>query len=202
MNREAPTDISLLPAIRKRWSPRSFSRDPIQDKILLSLFEAARWSPSSFNEQPWRFILARQTDPEAFTRMADCLMDANRVWASHAPILMVALARTRFSHNEKENRHARHDLGMALENLAIQAADSGLMVHFMGGFSRDAVVAEWAVPPEFEPVTMAALGYPGDPSTLSDSLQKAETAPRIRNPLSSLVFEGAWGRPGGFLPRS
>ena len=39
-----------------RWSPRAMSGEPMTDKELMPLFEAARWAPSSYNGQPWRFI--------------------------------------------------------------------------------------------------------------------------------------------------
>ncbi|HEX6514035.1 MAG TPA: nitroreductase family protein [Nocardioidaceae bacterium] len=44
---------SLLPVLRRRWSPRQFDADhelaPDQLDILL---EAARWAPSAGNSQP------------------------------------------------------------------------------------------------------------------------------------------------------
>ena len=45
-----------------RWSPRAFSSDPLSDREVQALFEAARWAPSCYNEQPWLFIYA--TEPE------------------------------------------------------------------------------------------------------------------------------------------
>ena len=45
-----------------RWSPRAFSSDPLSDREVQTLFEAARWAPSCYNEQPWLFIYA--TEPE------------------------------------------------------------------------------------------------------------------------------------------
>ena len=44
------------PLLIDRWSPRSFSPDPLSDDEIASLFEGARWSPSSFNGQPWLFL--------------------------------------------------------------------------------------------------------------------------------------------------
>jgi nitroreductase len=43
-----------------RWSPRSMSREELNDEDIMGLFEAARWTPSSFNNQPWRFIYAKR----------------------------------------------------------------------------------------------------------------------------------------------
>src|SRR2546430_17392395 len=44
----------------RRWSPRAMSGEPLSEKELLTLFEAARWAPSTYNEQEWRFLFARR----------------------------------------------------------------------------------------------------------------------------------------------
>lgn len=50
------------------------------------------------------------------------------------------------------------------------------------------------IPPGFEPVTAIALGYLGDSQTLLENLRTRELTPRIRNPLTELVFSGEWGQ--------
>ena len=52
--------------IQKRWSPRAFSAQPVEEDTLLTLFEAARWAASGGNEQPWRFIYATQAADRSF----------------------------------------------------------------------------------------------------------------------------------------
>ena len=42
----------------ERWSPRSFSSDPVPEKDLKKIIDAGRWSPSTSNEQPWLFFTA------------------------------------------------------------------------------------------------------------------------------------------------
>ena len=39
----------------ERWSPRSFSPEPMKLADLKKLIDAARWSPSTLNEQPGFF---------------------------------------------------------------------------------------------------------------------------------------------------
>ena len=47
-------------------------------------------------------------------------------------------------------------------------------------------------PADWEALTGVAVGYPGDPSALSDMLRQREEAPRTRKPLESFVFAGSW----------
>jgi hypothetical protein len=51
------------------------------------------------------------------------------------------------------------------------------------------------VPEGWEPVSVIALGYPGDPDSLSEKLREREIARRARKPLEKFVFSGTWGNP-------
>lgn len=65
-----------------RWSPRSFTGEPIADDELGRLFEAARWAPSSYNSQPWRFLYAKR-DSSDFDRFLGLLYERNQSWAKN-----------------------------------------------------------------------------------------------------------------------
>jgi nitroreductase len=174
--------------MRRRWSPRAFSERPIEPEKLLSLLEAARWSASCFNEQPWSFIVASKDKPDEFERLLGCLVEGNQAWASRAPVLMVSVARLDFAQTGKPNRHAIHDVGLATAQMMLQAVALGLFAHAMAGFYPDKVRELYGVPDGYEPVAAIAVGYPGDPASLSDSLRQRELAPRTRKPVESFVF--------------
>lgn len=193
----ATTAFPIEPLLAQRWSPRAFAARPVTRATLGSLFEAARWAPSCYNEQPWRFVFAQKADEEAFARLGSCLVDANR-WALAAPVLMLSVAKTTFTRNDKPNRHAWHDVGLAAENLVVQAQALGLAVHQMAGFDVAKAREVLAIPSGFEPVAMVALGYPGDPDQLSDELRQREQAPRTRNALDEMAFEAKFGSGADF----
>jgi len=50
---------NLLALIKNRRTIRQFKADPIPDKYVHSILEAARWSPSGANSQPWEFIVIK-----------------------------------------------------------------------------------------------------------------------------------------------
>ena len=189
--------LPLIPAIRSRRSPRAFADEGVAGETLLQLFEAARWAASSFNEQPWRFIIASRHEP-GFRLLADCLVEAN-AWATKAPVLMLSIAKKTFTANGTENRHAWHDVGAAMANLSLQAAELGLQVHQMAGFNVQQAQTACRIPADFTPVAMAALGRPGDPAQLSAKLQASEIAIRSRRPLSDLISGEMFGKPPGWL---
>lgn len=194
MEKLADTTYPIEPVLQRRWSPRAFADRPVEPATLLRLLEAARWAASCANQQPWYFLVATQEDPAEHARMLSCLRENNQQWAARAPVLMVSVAKLTFDANGESNRYAFHDVALAVANMIIQATALGLYVHQMAGFYPDRVRALYNIPDGFEPVAGIVLGYPGDPATLSEELQKRELAPRVRKPLAAFVFQGAWGR--------
>ena len=199
MEKPAVNDYPIHEFLRRRWSPRSFSSRPVDNATLCSLFEAARWAASSFNEQPWRFFVATKEDSASFRRLLSCLTEGNRVWAGHAPVLMFSAVKLAFERNDKPNRVALHDVGLAIGNLTMQAMSLGLFVHQMAGVDLDRLRTEYAIPAGFEPLAAAAIGYPGEADDLPEPLRRQESALRSRHPLSALVFGHAWHEPAAFL---
>ena len=194
MEKPAETQYPIHELLRRRWSPRAFSDRRVDPAIMRSLLEAARWAPSSYNEQPWSFIVATKDDPVEFGRLLSCLVEGNIQWAQHAPVLMVSVARLSFEDDGKPNRHAFHDVGLAVANLIVQATALGLVVHQMAGILPDKIRKLYGIPEGYEAVAGIALGYPGDPQSLPEGLRKRELAPRERKPLTEFVFSGSWGQ--------
>ncbi|MDF5711326.1 MAG: nitroreductase family protein [Nostoc sp. S4] len=194
MDKLAQTEYPIEDLLRQRWSPLAFSERMVEPEKLHSVLEAARWAASSFNEQPWSFIIATSDNQTEFERLLSVLAEGNQEWARNAPILMLSVAKLHFERNGKQNRHAFHDVGAASATLAIQAAAVGLFIHQMAGF--DVVKAQeiYSIPSGYEPVAAIALGYIGDPQTLSEKLLQREKALRTRKPLEEFVFSGSWNQ--------
>jgi len=194
MRKPAPTDHEVHQLIRDRWSPRTFSDQPIAAPALRSLLEAARWAPSSYNEQPWSFIMATNDRAEDFKRLLSCLTPGNQSWAQNASVLIISVAKLTFDRNGETNRHAYHDIGLAAAQLTLQASALGLSVHQMAGIDVEKIRAVYSIPAGHDPVTGIAVGYPSDPDALTEETRARELAPRHRKALEAFVFSGAWGQ--------
>jgi nitroreductase len=195
MEKLAETQYPIEEILRRRWSPRAFADRIVEPEKLQSLFEAARWAASSFNEQPWSFIVATKQKPEEHARLLSCLVEGNQRWAREAPVLMVSVAKLNFDKTGKPNRHAFHDVGLAVQNMILQATALGLFVHQMAGFSPEKVREIYGVSDGFESVAAMAIGYGVVKDELPDPLRESEMGPRSRKPIRSFVFEGQWGQP-------
>lgn len=191
MKKPAHTTFPVHELIRERWSPRAFADRPVEPQAVGSLLEAARWAPSCFNDQPWAFLVARREDREGFERLGSCLVEANG-WARSAGLLVLAAVRPTFARNGKPNRHAQHDVGLALENLILQAESMELVAHAMAGFDAGRAREVLAVPEGWEPLTMVAIGHPAAESELSAEVLERERAPRSRRALREIAFGARW----------
>jgi nitroreductase len=190
----AVPDDGVLPVIHQRWSARAFSSRAVKTGDLRRVFEAARWAASSYNEQPWRYLVGRHGSV-THHKIRESLVPFNQQWAGKAPVLILGIARARFSHNDSPNLHAVYDLGAASSYLTLQAAAIGLTTHQMAGFDREKARQLLAIPDGYEFGAVIALGYQGEPDTLpSPDLIEREVQPRERKPLRDFVF-AEWGEP-------
>jgi nitroreductase len=187
-------EIPVHDLIKERRSPLAYSDRPVGLEELRSLLEAARWAASSYNQQPWHFIVATKENHREYERLLGCIVPANALWAASAPVLMLSVAKLTYDSNGAPNRHALYDVGQATANLAIQATALGLALHQMGGFNMERARAEFQIPEGYEPVAAIAVGYPGDPASLPESLRARASAPRTRRELGEFVFTGRWGK--------
>lgn len=194
MNKPATNTHPIHDLLKNRWSPRAFSRRAVENETLLSLFEAARWSPSGANTQPWAFILTLQSDPEPFERLVNTLGERNQVWARQAPALILTVVQ-REREPGKPNPWATYDLGQSVAHLSIQASALGLSVHQMAGFDPQKARVAFNLPDGYDPITVIALGYAGEPDQLPIELREREISLRTRKPLGEFVFNGAWKKP-------
>ena len=199
LDKIANAEYPIHDLIARRWSPRAFSARRVEADKLLSLFEAARWAASSSNEQPWSFLVASIDNSLEHEELASCLVPGN-AWARRAPVLVLSVASLDFAKNASPNRHGYHDVGLAVENLVIQALSMDLFVHQMAGFDVEKARKIFEVPPRHDPVAMIAIGYLGDPESLTEDQRLREKAPRQRKPMHQFLFAGKWGRTSPLIP--
>jgi nitroreductase len=173
--------------VLKRWSARSFADRDVRPEELKKVFEAARWTASSYNEQPWRYLVGTRGS-ETYKKIFSTLIGFNQGWAGAAPVLILGVASTKFSHNGTAN-------GYALYDLTLQASALGLTTHQMAGFDQAAARKALEIPEDYALGAVIALGYQGEPAALGhEQMISMEIAPRERKPLSELVLS-AWGEP-------
>lgn len=188
MSHNGQESLDIIPLIRKRWSPRAFSTQAVEEHKILSLIEAARWSPSASNEQPWRFAFGIKGD-EKYQKIYEALDDWNKEWVNEIPpVLVLNLAKKHMEHNGKINPTAQYDLGQAVFAMVLEAFHLGMIAHEMSGFDHKKVVELLDIPDEYEPISVTVFGYHGDDKQLNEAFYRREHRERVRKPIEDLLF--------------
>ena len=171
--------MEVIDLIKDRFSPYEFTDKKITENEILTLFEAAGKAASAFNEQPWRFIYALKQDEEAFKVIHECLVEGNQGWTKDVAALVITVVSKNYAKNGNENTVAKHDLGLAVGNLTVQASSMGIYLHQMAGIIPQNAIEKLNIPEGYEPVTAIALGY-----------YKGESGVKPRKPISEIAFKG------------
>ena len=183
----ANTDFPIHNIIARRWSARAFSTKTVEKSKLLSILEAARWAPSSRNEQPWRYIVFTDDNPEKLEKARSVLLEINN-YVKLAPILICAITKKTYSDNGVYNKLHFHDLGAANENMFLESFNQDLIMHEMGGFDREKARKVFSIPDEYEIGIMIAIGYQDSHEILPERFREKINSPRERKPLSEIAF--------------
>ena len=183
-------EFSIHPIILNRWSPRSMTGEQMSDEELMPLFEAARWAPSSFNNQPWRFFYAKR-ETEHWERFFDLLIDFNKDWCKNASVLIVAVSYMKHENKDGPCRTHSFDTGAAWQNLALEGASRGYVVHGIEGFDYEKAKTMLRLPIDYQVEAMIAVGKRAPVEQLSSELQKREV-PSGRKPISEISSEGGF----------
>lgn len=168
--------MTVLEAIRKRYSCRAYQEKNIEQDKLDSILEAARLAPSARNMQDWRFVVV--TDNQTKRRIAG-VTNRPDVFAKAGVIIAAC------SNSDYVMRCGQAigpiDVSIALEHICLRATELGLGTCWIGAFDPAAAREVLGLPDEVEPVVFTPLGYPADPPRSKQ-----------RKPLSELVRYEHW----------
>jgi nitroreductase len=149
--------MTVIEAIRKRYSCRAYQDKAVEQEKLYSIFEGVRFAPSAKNLQDWRFVVVR--DSEKKRRLAEAAN--NQTFIGKAGVIIVACS------NSPEVMRCGQavgpiDVAIALEHVCLQAAELGLATCWIGSFYPEKVRPILGIPDDITIVELMALGYPAD----------------------------------------
>ncbi len=147
----------VLEAIRQRYSCRAYHDKAIEQEKLDSIFEAARLAPSAKNTQDWRFVVV--TDKETKHQVAET---TNRPEVFEKAGVIIAAC----SNSDDVMRCGQAigpiDIAIALEHIALQAAELGLATCWIGSFYPEKVRTILGIPDDIAIIELMTVGYPAD----------------------------------------
>ena len=179
-------ETTFLELLEARSAYRAIDPKPVEKDKVQAMLEAAQLSASCMNMQPWRFLVL--DEGKALEKGRAALADGN-YWARTAPVLLIGLSRADLDCSIPDGRdYFLFDLGMAAQNLMLQATELGLVARPMAGFKPAVIRDAFRIPESYTILVVIAVGYEGDLSTLKENHRKVSVAPRTRNPLEDNFF--------------
>jgi len=169
--------MTVMEAIRQRFSVRKFKEFEIEEERLDRVLEAARLAPSARNLQEWRFVVVRNPD------MRRALSEAanGQAFVAEAPAVIVACAITT-EHIMSCGLHCFPlDVSIAMAYMTLVAVEEELGTCWIGAFNADRVKGLLGIPAEAIVVGLLPIGYPD-----------VEPPRKKRLPLDEIVMPERW----------
>lgn len=159
--------MELEKAINGRRTIRQYLDQPVQKDQIEQIIQAAIEAPSWKNSQSARFYVI--TDPKLLKSFKEqALPEGNRKKCENAPCLIVACYQKGLSGIGEPGHYANalgdqwsmFDLGLAVENLCLEAYGLGLGTLIMGIRDEDAIGKILDIPDDQVIAAVIALGHP------------------------------------------
>ncbi len=160
-----PEGKEMLELILRRQSDRKYSDRPVEADKLDRIIEAGRMSPSACNAQPWKFVVA--TEPEVIFALAEAasakLLGMNTFVVQAKVIIVIVREKpnitSRIGGTVKNKDYSHIDIGIAAENICLQAAAEGLGSCIIGWFDENRIRKILSIPSSKRVELMITLGY-------------------------------------------
>jgi nitroreductase len=155
----------MLEIIASRQSDRKYDSRPVEQEKLDRILQAARISPSANNAQPWKFIVI--TEPDLIRSIAEAAaggLPGMNSFVVQAPVQIIVVREkadltTRAASMVKRRDYSLIDIGIASENICLQAEAEGLGSCMIGWFDEKAVKKILGIPVSKRVELIITLGY-------------------------------------------
>lgn len=147
-------------ATQSRWSCRAYSDEPVSDKDLQLVLEAARVAPTACNLQPQHVLVIRSAEVRA--RLAA----ATKMTFGAPVVLAVCYDDTKAWRNEHWGEpdycSGEMDCSIACTQMMLEAAELGLGTLWARGFNASEVERAIGMPDHLHLVCLLDLGHPAE----------------------------------------
>ena len=155
----------MLELIVSRQSDRKYSDKPVEKEKLDRIIEAGRMAPSACNAQPWKFIVVNE--PDLLLKIAEAtsakLIGMNS-FVGQAPLMIVVVREqpnltSKVGGTIKNKDYSLIDIGIASENICLQAEAEGLGSCMIGWFDERMLRKILGIPKSKRVELIITLGY-------------------------------------------
>jgi nitroreductase len=155
----------MLDIIISRQSDRKYSDKPVEKDKLDRIIEAGRMAPSACNAQPWKFIVVTKSElREKIAVAASAKLLGMNNFVGKAPVILVIVReKPNFSSKVggtlKNKDYSLIDIGIASENICLQATAEGIGSCIIGWFDEAMIRKILDIPKSKRVELIITLGY-------------------------------------------
>ncbi|MFO7612190.1 MAG: nitroreductase family protein [Clostridia bacterium] len=174
--------MDFMELAKTRQSTRKFDGRAVERDLLDKCTSAARIAPSACNSQPWKFIIV--DEPELVKKVAECtyggVVRFNKFTDDAAAFAVVVIEPGTFASSAgaafTNLDYAMIDMGMAVENFCLQAAELGIGTCILGWSRHPAIGSLLEIPKDKRLGLLIAIGYEKD----------RKIRPKVRKPFEEI----------------
>lgn len=164
--------MEFLELVQKRYSVRAYKSEPVDEKKLDQVLEAARLAPTAANKQPFQFLVLRTAGKEAELRRI-----YDRAFFVQSPVVICACGIPAQAWVRMDGKnYCDVDVAIAMDHLVLAATTLGLGTCWLANFDPAVARQVLNLPAGVEPIAFTPLGYADD-----------QPRPKKRKPLTELV---------------
>ena len=140
--------MEVFECVKTLSSIRSYKSKNVPDEIIAEVMEAGRLAPSARNEQPWEFILVRESS--TLEELAKYCTSGRFV--SEAPFAVVVLT-------DPSNKWHEIDTTRAVQNMVLTAWGRKLGSCWIGMIDKKGLAEYLGIPASLNILTVLPFGY-------------------------------------------
>jgi nitroreductase len=168
--------MSFIDLAKKRCSVRSFTKDPVDPKLLSVILEAGRIAPTAANSQSQRVVIIDNKDDLLK------LSEFAQIYGAPLALLICADQDATWKRSFDGFDTGPIDTAVVMTHMMLAAADVGLGAVWVDYFKPEKLKGLFNLPSSWHPFHVLAIGVPNVP------LKSPDRHTTLRLPLDKTVF--------------
>ncbi len=162
--------MDVIRVIKERYSVRAYKSEPVEEKKLLAILNAARLAPTASNRQPFKVIVIHTQGREE-----ELSTIYPKKWFVQAPLILCVCGLSDSAWVRKDGRQYLYvDAAIVMDHMILAAHNLGLGTCFVASFDELNARTVLGIPDQAEPILFTPLGYPADTPKVKDRKELAE----------------------------
>lgn len=154
---EVENNMEFMDLIKKRYSVRKFSGQQIEEEKIEKILEAARLAPTACNLQPIKIFVLKSKES------LETLQKCKYSHFNETLAFIICFDKEKCWKREfDQKRSGEVDASIVTTHMMLEVANLGLGSTWIMHFIPEAVIEEFMIPSNLEPLSILVVGFPAE----------------------------------------